>query len=208
MVGTMSLYLIEKFSISCQFQEVAFVLPFSLIQPFSMLTVLMVHIKRDFIQNIMAFLGITDPESVTVYFEFCISNQADFLNKEWIATSIVVTCICVQLVITKRIWDGKMCIKETTNDTNCHTKKCFEFSMQQSFLERILFPHMEDSAIKSKIIERGMLNGEKSVNVYACATMWHETDSEMRGFLKSIFAMHEFVSERLVQYFLYILLAR
>ena len=72
--------------------------------------------------------------------------------------------------------------------------------MEHAFLEKTVFTQMRRNFIDTnkELSERSTRKDKNVVKIFACATMWHETESEMTGLLQSIFRMDKCVAERFV----------
>ena len=179
-----------KFAKSCKLETVAFVLPVSLTQTISALAIIAcINNKSMELSPIITFLGghkTGNPES----FNFGANrpDESDFVVR-WISLLFVfVWTACIGWT-TFSLWPTAS--QHSTNRT-LSTRGYCGLLVDQSLLQKcFLYP-----TIKRKT--GGCDKNVKRAKIIACVTMWHETEEEMRGLLKSIFLMDKYLSDRLV----------
>ena len=187
----------------CRLQNVGFELPLSLIHPCSVLMVLAAYVNPDIEKQIIGgiFSDYHPFQSISSNkLDPCNLNKNSLLLKECVAILMVFIWILTQLWINRSLWSSKKQLKASFSKLFNVRGYC-GLATEQSLLQKSLLATNKIVSINEdhKHNSNGGETKELSkVNIFCCATMWHETEKEMFGFLKSIFEVDENISERFV----------
>ena len=186
MVSTFLGYQAWKFGISCKLEKHVIVLPVRLTQPITALVIIVLIHHRNVLNQAVALLGNYEEATVMESFSFSDQSNNTTLAATWLSLAFMVAWISSVCWLTLYVWPRTFpySIDHILGTTGYCTLLCDQSLLQKSYFHTF-----------SKVRKRRSDESKKR-KIIACATMWHETEEEMVGLLRSIFSMYKYLYDR------------
>ena len=185
-------YKTVQFICKVRIQPFSFALPINLVLPVSV-SVLNALANLHQMDNCLLNKQIETTRYIfwNVHYNIFDMNQPSYYGLVilWLVTFVS------QLIVTNHIWynwHDRLAPSDHLFTTPFYASALLDQSLM---LNRKL---VESSPLKNKATNDGDGKGEPSIKIYACATVWHETEDELLQMIKSIMRMDKDQCERLL----------